>query len=155
MSTPLAIVGCGAVTPVGLSAPQTCAAIRARISGVREIAVAPPDFAAVSGADVPARAALKEPIGQWVVSLACRAIQEALSAEAPDTSATSLLLLMRQSAAAPIELSPSATSPWIKSIEARLNRRFHSSSSIFGEGHAAVILALHKARELLTGREIK
>ena len=37
MMPALTIHGWGAVTPVGLTAPQTCAAIRAKVSGFREL----------------------------------------------------------------------------------------------------------------------
>jgi len=155
MSTPLDIIGWGAVTPVGLDARQTCAAARARISGVREILTLPPDFEPVYGATVPAKPSLKQSPDAWLTSLVCRVIREALENLSPDPVHTALLLSV------PAIQEPDSGEPrlagkqWIKSIEDRLNCSFHSSSAVFDQGHAAPITALQVARVLLERQTVK
>jgi uncharacterized protein (TIGR02270 family) len=151
MSVPLGIVGCGAVTPVGLNVLQTCAAIRARVSGVRTIMTRPPDFAPVFGAVVPARGGLKEIDSDWLVSLAARAIREALSPESPDPSRTALLL----SVPPPDADQQRQEVPWIQRVESRLKQKFHAASAVFTDGHAAPVRALIAARELLELGEVR
>lgn len=153
MSGTLSIVGLGAVTPVGLTAAQTCAAIRARISGVREVAVRPPDFEPVSGAAVPARSALKQSRDEWLVNLALRAVREALAREAPPPARTALLLALPAPGRAQGNGSLSGQA-WVSAVERRLGLRFHPSSAAFPEGHAALVPALTRARELLASGQV-
>jgi 3-oxoacyl-[acyl-carrier-protein] synthase-1 len=83
MTNPLNVVGWGAVTPVGLNALQTCAAIRAKISGVQEVSYTPPGYDPVLGGVVPAHSRLKVSPHSWLVSMATRAIRECLETELP------------------------------------------------------------------------
>lgn len=149
MSTALDIISWGAVTPVGLDARQTCAAIRARISGVREILTLPPDFDPICGALVPAKLSLKKSTNAWITSLACRSIHEAMENVSPDPACVALLLSVSVVQEPFSEEFSLSGEEWIKSIEARLNCRFHSSSAVFDQGHAAPIAALQVARNLL------
>ena len=75
---PLYIAGAGAVTPAGLTAPQTCAAIRAGLSAFEEY-VRPEPFRRVQiVARIPAHWRLRRTEGEWLVNMAARAIAEAL-----------------------------------------------------------------------------
>ena len=148
MTTPLTIAATGAVTPVGLTAAQTCAAIRARITGFGEVMVAPPPAEPVIAAKVPApRRATDSPF-DWLSNLAARAIRECLDGSNYPLSATTLLLGLpdryRQHAA--MSRGPHAL---MHAIEARLRGSFHSSSAAIQEGHAAAIHAVGLARSLL------
>src|SRR3981081_2070222 len=78
MRSALAILGCGAVTAVGLDANQTCAAIRAGISGVRDAYPMPPPAEPLLGAPIPAGASLKKTPAAWLINLAAKAINECL-----------------------------------------------------------------------------
>ncbi|MFA7060508.1 MAG: TIGR02270 family protein [Pedobacter sp.] len=155
MSTPLDVIGWGAVTPVGLDARQTCAAARARISGVRVILTLPPDFEPVYGATVPAKQSLKQSPDAWLTSLACRAIREALDNLSPDPAHTALLLSVPAIQEPDSEEPRLAGKQWIKSIETRLKCNFHSSSAVFNQGHAAPVAALLIARDLLERQTVQ
>lgn len=144
------IVGLGAVTSVGLTAPQTCAAIRAGISGFRDAVWTVPLEEPQVGAQVPARLSLKFPCLHWLINLATRAIQECLEDENPNPADTALLIAVPEPFRGHPALSYTSEQSLLDTIKRRLERHFHPASAVLREGHAAALRALAIARELLT-----
>ena len=145
---PVTLIGTGAVTAVGLTASQSCAAIRAGLSAFSEVMLFAPPREPVLGASVPARAHLKSPPARWLGSMAARAIREAIGDRELDLSRTALFLALadayRQHAA--VEGDPSAV---LRAIQRRFQSTFHSSSMIIQRGRAGAFEALAAARVLL------
>ena len=79
MSQPLDILWCGAVTPVGLDAFQTAAAIRARIAGFQHAIPLTPPQEPLKAARIPVRANLQKTPSDWLINLAARGIRESLA----------------------------------------------------------------------------
>ena len=144
----LCVVGGGATTAVGLTAAQTCAAIRAGISGLREELVLTPGFDAILGARVPAGVELKRDPESWLVQLAVRTIRESLSGARFATEQTALLLCAPE---------PSRAHPGMRSgapalldrVVRELGVRFHPASCVRMDGHATAFAFLHDAEDLL------
>lgn len=144
--TPLAVLNTGVVSAVGLNAPATCAAIRAKISNRRETL-----FMDSAGEWIMAcPAPLEEP---WVgatklSSMATMAIEECLC-EVP----------RREWPAIPLLLCVAETSRpgRIEGLDDRLPRdigeqlgiRWSAQSAVIAHGRASVGLALQRARALL------
>lgn len=145
----LDIAAVGAVTPVGMDAAQTCAAIRAGISGIRQGMFRPPPNESMFIARVPARDHLRRTDRQWLCNLASRAIEEVLEQTDVPPDQLPLLLAIPE----PFRRHPALTSDEARSllvdVQLALNVVFHPASRILVEGHAAVLFALPLACELL------
>jgi 3-oxoacyl-[acyl-carrier-protein] synthase-1 len=79
LTRPLYVVGSGAVTAAGLTAPQTCAAIRAGLTGFAAETLFEPFAAEQIVARIPSNWRLKRDPAQWIINLAIRAIREAVA----------------------------------------------------------------------------
>lgn len=150
MTKPILIVGVGAVTSVGLTAPQTCAAQRARISGFRDAVPLPPPMEPILGALVPAMRSLKLSPDIWLVNLAVRAVRECLAEAELDTSNTALIIAIPESYRDHPALSLTSTDNFLHRIQMGLGCRLHDSSLVMQSGHASVLLGIKMARDLLT-----
>lgn len=92
MKRPVHITGAGLVTPAGLDARQTSAAVRAALGAFQTIALADPPGAEQIAARIPASSPLKLGAGRWLVNLAARALREAF-ADSPFTAAETVVFL--------------------------------------------------------------
>lgn len=155
MNGALQIIGVSAVTSAGLTAAQTCAAIRARISGLSEAMLLPPPAEAVPCAIVPAARRLKRTPEEWLVNLAVRALQECLADVTKDLAATVLLMAMPE----PFREHPAITDRTgcglLERIQRRLGQRFHPSSMCLPQGRAAPIHALGLAHGFLASGHVR
>jgi len=93
MTATLHIHGWGAVTPVGLTAPSTCAAVRAGINRFEDTFVSGPAAPTRKISTVRAARALKNDYGEWLSNLAVRALSEAIGAQPFDANRAALLVL--------------------------------------------------------------
>lgn len=146
MSAALSVLGIGLVTSVGLSAPATCAAMRAKISNpsVTRFADRGGEWMAVHAVALdPPRHGLN-----LLVQMAAMAIEEAL-AEVPrsDWAALPVLLCVaeRDRPGRLDELEKGL----FAGVENALQVRFAPSSLIVPHGRVSAAVALSKARELL------
>src|SRR5947209_3035571 len=99
LSTILAVVGLGAVTPVGWTAAQTCAAVRAALTGFCETGfeTEEPLPGPLKGAPAPlAKPAHRSPPFERLALLAARAVGEALDSGSAEPARTALLLAVRE-----------------------------------------------------------
>jgi 3-oxoacyl-[acyl-carrier-protein] synthase-1 len=144
----LELLGRGAVTAVGLTAAQTCAAIRA---GIKRNAPIEPHILAHQeariGARVSADARLRSDDAGWVLNLAARALRECEAKPSADT--VLLYLAPEQHRAHP--LCQVGDSELLVRLELLMDRRFGPSSRVLRSGAAACVEALGLARELIDG----
>lgn len=155
---PLQVLGLGAVTPLGLSAPSTCAALRARLSayaaspglfhqsfdprlggGLEPITLAQlPDTLASPDIDEPSR----------LLQAAAGAVEEALMQSGQVARDCALIVGTRE---------PQREHPdfdgfgqrWVEGIEELLGLRFHATSSVIARGHVSAFAGVRTAQHLL------
>lgn len=147
MTHDLELLASGAVTAVGLTAAQTCAAIRA---GIKRNAPVEAQILAHQepriGARVSADPRLRSDDAQWLLNLAARALRECESV--PFDAQTVLLYLMpEQHRGHP--LGQLGDSELLVRLELLMDRRFGPSSRVLRSGAAGCIEALGLARELI------
>jgi 3-oxoacyl-[acyl-carrier-protein] synthase-1 len=150
----LTVVAMGAVTSVGLDTAQTCAAIRARVSGFREVMLLTPPRDPVLAAPVPAPRRGSDTPFSWLVRLACRAIQECLGADGAPQRDTALILSVPDAYREHVAIGkePAAL---LHGVAKRLNASFHPSSVVLQEGRAAVLKGVSIARSLIEQRLVR
>ncbi len=136
----LDILGYGAVTPVGLTAAQTCAAIRAKAARFEPVLWPLPTEEPYLGARVPAALGLRLSRREWLMNLAGRALRECCARSQPTPADTPLLLL------APDD---SGSADLLADFQAHVGQRHHPSSRLIHGGAAALAEALASARALL------
>jgi 3-oxoacyl-[acyl-carrier-protein] synthase-1 len=148
----LELLASGAVTAVGLTAAQTCAAVRA---GIKRNAPIEAQILAHQepriGARVSADPRLRSDDAQWLLNLAARALRECeMNSPTPAPGETALLYLVpEQHRAHP--LSQTGDSELLVRLELLVDRRFGPSSRVLRGGAAACVEALGLARELIDG----
>jgi len=145
---PIAILGAGMMTGVGLTAPAACAAIRCAIDNFRETRFIDRGGEWILGSEVP----LERPWrGQAkLAKLLAGALKECLDL-APDVASTDIpLLLCVAEQDRPGRLDGLSNSLY-DAMTAELKVSFHRDSQMLGEGRIGAAIALHRARVLLTG----
>lgn len=148
MTDDLELLGRGAVTAVGLTAGQTCAAIRA---GIKRNAPIEPQILAHQepriGARVSADPRLRSDDATWLLNLAARALRES----EPKSSAETVLLYLVPEQHRAHPLSQLGDSELLVRLELLMDRRFGPSSRVLRSGAAGCVEALGLARELIGG----
>ena len=145
--TTVEILSSGMVTGVGLTAPATCAAIRAGITGFEDTRFMF-DGEWLLGCEVP----LEEP---WrgrskLERMAAMAIGECLEA-APSLNLANVPLLLAVAEEDRPGRLHGLDDSLIRDIEARLGLRFHGWSQVFPAGRIGGIQALDYSRRVLAG----
>lgn len=146
--TPLTVLGVGAVTAIGLTAAQTCAAFRARLSGYSACIPVPPPGEPLSGARVPAAVALQGTPAEWFANLLSRALEEALTTTPEGTRCATFLCLPEASRAHPAMLAAGADRI-VRRAASVLGTRAASAINVLRDGHASGYRALEQAGRLL------
>jgi 3-oxoacyl-[acyl-carrier-protein] synthase-1 len=147
MSQPLHVLDCGAVTAVGLTAAQTCAASRAGLVGFREVYYLPPPERPIIGAAVPASSDLKGSHADWLVNLAVRAANECLQRQAGPGRTALIVNLPEQFRAHPA-FDKISSQDLVAKMQQRLGYRF-AAVECLREGHAGAFQALIRSRDIL------
>ncbi len=155
MNRDLVISGFGAITPVGLSALQTCGAIRAALSNFSETGYEhKPTLEPVVGAEVPLHpAAINGHAFSRLVAMAVHAIQECWSDSNIDPSRTALLMGIREPHRVSNIISWRPRS-LRNAVEKGLNVQFNSASKLLETGNIAAFQGLAWARELLSSGKV-
>jgi 3-oxoacyl-[acyl-carrier-protein] synthase-1 len=153
MAIPLDILQCGAVTAVGLNAPQTCAAIRAGISVFQDAYALPPPDDPVIGAVVPARLQLKLTPTEWLANLAARSIGECLQGLTA-TDQTALIISLPEEYRNHPAITPGGADRIVHMIQKRLEVEFRGSPILLQHGHAGALHGLELARGLLATGQV-
>jgi 3-oxoacyl-[acyl-carrier-protein] synthase-1 len=144
---PLYVAGAGAVTPAGLTAPQTCAAIRAGLSAFEEYSRPEPIGAVQLVARVPAHRRLRRTEGEWLVNMAARAIAEAQ--EGGDAGGTAVFLTPPESFRGHPAYEDISPARFLAEVLAATGLGFHRASRAFDGGPAAAVGILGHAREVM------
>jgi 3-oxoacyl-[acyl-carrier-protein] synthase-1 len=151
-SPPVAIVGAGLVTSVGLTAPAACAAMRAGITNHTETRFMGADGEWIMAAQVP----LEKP---WrgrakLVKMAAMAIREALEPLGDIAQGALPLLLCVAEHDRPGRLD-GLDDALFGELETELGMRFNpTASAVVPQGRASVTLALMQARKLLLADQL-
>ncbi len=149
LSAPLFVSGAGAVTPGGLCAPQTLAAIRASISSFGQFALSEPAGAVQVAAMVPAHWKLKRSYGEWLQNMAARAIGEAMESSPAPAEATALLVAPPESFREHPAYRTVPPREFLAALIRASGFAFHPASRAVDGGAAAGIGLLGRADELL------
>jgi 3-oxoacyl-[acyl-carrier-protein] synthase-1 len=146
VSAPLAILGTGLVTSVGLSAASTCAALRAKLTNPTDT-----QFIDASGRWIVAHQ-VQLPQGYRGIAklaeMAAMALAEALRERPPEARDGLPLLLCTAEPERPGR-SADLDTRLFAHIEQRLGTRFHELSAILPKGRVGVAFALQRAREIV------
>jgi 3-oxoacyl-[acyl-carrier-protein] synthase I len=156
MKNSLSIMGFGAITPVGLTAWQTCAAIRAALSRFSETGFEhKPTIEPVIGAEVPLYPpAVRGFTFSRLVAMAAQAIRECCNNYSIDPLRTALLMGIRESYRAP-EFSSWTPQSLRYAVEKELGIQFNSASLVLEGGNTAVFQGLDVARQLLNSGKVE
>jgi 3-oxoacyl-[acyl-carrier-protein] synthase-1 len=147
------IVTTAAVTAVGLTAAQTCAAIRANIKRISPIEAQIVDWReAKVGARVSADPRLRIDEREWLLNLAGRALRECEPDADPDTAL--VWLVPEAHREHPLVLGVS-DGELLNELERHIGRQFSPHSRVLHGGAAAVIEALAIARELFEAGAVR
>lgn len=146
------IYSIGCVTAVGLDAAQTCAAIRARQSGIQ--AAVPVAGDPLMAAPIAARARLKGSRAGWHLQLGLRALRECLRPYRGDASRMALFIALPE----PLRGHPMTRDgtgySFVSTLVRGLGLRLSPHSRVLLEGHASAAAALEAAGQLLDRGEI-
>lgn len=155
LTPPLWIVGAGAVTAAGMTAPQTCAAFRANLTGFEMMVLSDPFGAEQTVARIPAHWQLRTDDGAWIVNMAARAICEAMAgAEPVEVARTALLLTPPESGRQHPCYAHIAPGDLLAHVIAKTGHAFHRQSRAFDGGAAAGLAALSHAATLISRGEV-
>ncbi|PBB20654.1 3-oxoacyl-ACP synthase [Mesorhizobium sp. WSM4313] len=145
MSVGLNIVSIGMVTAVGLDAPSSCAAMRARVDGFQETRFLGPKGEWLVGAPVQLP---RNWIGEKrLVHLAAGAINEAFEGFEKVRSQTPLLLCIAEEGRAGVPILDG--SRLMRTISQVLESELHEASRIVAHGRPSGHVALDHARKLI------
>lgn len=142
----LTAVAANAITPVGMNAAQSCAAIRAGVSGVRQSRLRAPPLEPLSVAQIPVRSAVRRVDRRWLVRLAARSIRGTLEVMDPESVLPPLVLCLPEESRQHPALVGSNGSDLLDEVERELRRQFSPRSTVLREGHAAGLRALQIAQ---------
>lgn len=145
--TPLAVLGTGMVTGVGLSAEASCAAIRVGITGFVETTFVY-DGEFIQGCPVPSQTPYRG--RRKLIEMAALAIEEALTplvAERFSIQRVPMLLCLSETNR-PGRFTESDET-LLREIADRLEQRFHSQSTVIAQGRIGGVCALARARQMM------
>ena len=148
--TPLLIDACGAVTPVGISAFGTCAALRAGVSRIADTIPMPPPDEPLKGARVKARRAMRTNAREWLFNMAAKALRECVQGSTAQSIA--LLVCRPESFREHPALADLRGDEILAILRAKARIPFDPRSQVIGSGAAGLVEALKTARELLRSR---
>jgi len=153
MNAQLYVTGAGAVTPVGLNAPQTCAGIRARLSRFEEVLRSKPFGEPQVVARIPVHWSLRSSPTKWLVNLGARALKEVVERHRVSPAGTALIVIPPERFRFSAFADPEAIGQLADSISSKANLRFSSVWQVEG-GAASIAAALAVALRCLNERNV-
>ncbi|MCA9699861.1 MAG: hypothetical protein KC431_20215, partial [Myxococcales bacterium] len=151
----LDVLGVGAVTPVGLDATQSCAAIRAGLK--RFTAIETPMLPGQDprvGARISAAPGLRRGEDEWLLNLGARALRECCDRPKFEAESTELFLLIPEAHRGHL-LTAYEDAAILDALSRRLELRFAEESRVVRDGAGALFLAIAEAHALIASRRIK
>ena len=151
MTFPLTVLGTGAVTAAGLTAPQSAAAFVAGISGFTEAMSADAFGQTQVVGRVPADWRLKTTQANWLINLAARAGTEAMANSGAEPART--LLICAPPGSERNHECWQETNPkrFLETLSERLGGRFAPGSRLIDGGAAALVGYIPEAAQRLKG----
>lgn len=146
------IYATGCVTAVGMDAAQTCAAIRAGLSGIE--AVLPNTGDPLLAAPVPAAGKLKKSQAAWLRKFLLRAVRECMAAYAGDMARCALFVALPEPFRNHAITQDGTGHAFIARAMRSLGLRPSPHSRVLLEGHASAAVAMELADALLARNEI-
>ena len=153
MTEPLYVRGGGAVTPVGLDARQTCAAIRGRVANFRRIVRSQPFGTNQFVARVPAHWKLRSVPAEWLVNLAARAVKEIIDRHRLNVRETALILIPPEPFRHDVFENNETVGSLAGLVARKIDAHFSSAAQIATGGAASLVAGLRHAARLLTSGE--
>ena len=151
MARPVMLSSAGLVTSVGLSAPASCAAIRAALTNHTETGFRNEDGESILAAQVDLDVALRG--RERLIAMLSLAVTECLEASDPVDAAVVPLLLCVAEAHRPGRVG-GLEDRLLDELQADLQLQFHQESAIVPHGRVAAFLALGHAQDLLSRPDI-
>jgi len=148
---PVAILGCGMVTAVGLDAPSSCTAMRAALTAFEETRFTDASHDPIIGSEVP----LEKPwrgVGK-LARLVAPAIRECLNAAGKAKPETIPVLLCVAEKERPGRLAD-IDGEIMTEVQAVLDCRFHQRSRIIAHGRVGGVEAVAQARAMIHDERI-
>ncbi|MER8482094.1 beta-ketoacyl synthase N-terminal-like domain-containing protein [Mesorhizobium sp. M1322] len=155
LRVPIYVIGGGAVTPAGLNARQTLAAIRASLSAYEQHILADPFGQIQTVSRIPSHYSLRHTQNIWLTSMAARAVGEALEKGGVAAGVSALLLVAPEAFRKHPAFAETPAAEFLTGLQARLGESFHPTSRIVGGGAAACIGLLDQAADLLATQEVE
>ncbi|WP_224672071.1 hypothetical protein [Mesorhizobium sp. BR1-1-7] len=149
LRAPIYVVGGGAVTPAGLNARQTLAAIRASLSAFEQRTLTDPFGAEQTVSRIPSHYSLRHTEKVWLTSMATRAVAEALEPSGLAANASALLLVAPEAFREHPAFAETPATEFLTGLQDALGETFHATSRIVDGGAAACIGLLDRAANLL------
>lgn len=146
---PLKVLGTGAVTCAGLDARQTCAAVRAGLTGFQMIIFSDPMGGEQTVGRVPARSALRSNARGWLVSLAARALNQALADATSPPRGRALFLITLERFRAHPALDGVHPEAFLALAVQKSGHEFNAASRVLDGGAAAALGSIVFAAETL------
>jgi 3-oxoacyl-[acyl-carrier-protein] synthase-1 len=143
---PLVVLGCGMATAVGLTAPATCAAIRARIDGLRETRFMSRDGGWIIGAEAP----LEPPLRGLarLAQLLAASLRECFD-HAPELEPEQIPVLLGTAEADRPGRLAGLDSEFAALLQRFVGARFHPESRLIPMGRMSGALGLQAASKLI------
>jgi 3-oxoacyl-[acyl-carrier-protein] synthase-1 len=148
---PLAVIGCGMLTGVGLDAPSSCAAIRSGIDNFTETHFHDPGGEPITASLVPLPGLQRG--RDKLVQMAAAAVRECL-ASAGATAAEGIPLLLCLSEAGRPGRMDGLDDTFLADLQKALGLRFHARSAAMAAGRAGGALAIRTAAEILASERL-
>lgn len=150
MSTPISVLATGLVTAVGMSAPASCAAIRAKVTNPQETRfLIAGDW--LIGYHVPLEHPWSGPVR--LAKMASKAIAESLL-HVPESDWGTIPVLMCVAERQRPGRTDGIEDGLYLAIESELGTRFAPQSGIIAGGRSSIVVALDQARNLLTASSV-
>jgi 3-oxoacyl-[acyl-carrier-protein] synthase-1 len=151
--TPLDILRLGAVTPLGLAAPSTCAAFRAGVKALQNVFHGPFPTEPIVGGRAPGGVSLRRTYAEWLVNLASRALVEALDGF-DAVNDTALILNLPEPARNHSQLGPGYADAILDAVQRQSGVEFGIAEAVCG-GHSGALAGIVRARELLSAGTVR
>jgi 3-oxoacyl-[acyl-carrier-protein] synthase I len=148
----LEVAGAGAVTAAGLTARQTCAAVRAALTGATLISE--PFGAEQLAMRVPSHWSLRRSEAEWLAHLGARALRDSLEgAPEPAGAGRALYLLLPESGRGHPAAAEAAPEEMLARVAALAGLRANAASRVIDGGAAAAVGALAFAAKAIEAGE--
>lgn len=155
MKGPLYITASGAVTPAGLTARQTIAAVRASLSAYQTVTLSTPFGKPQLMSRLEVHEGLRTSEGDWLVNMAVRALDETLTASQVSPQRTALLLALPEGFREHPAFQDTPPTAFLRTVTAELGNPLHPMSRAIDGGAAASVGMLQQVADILDHGDVE